>query len=65
MTVIETTESFIFRGFATVGWDSGSCYKADTSQRSFFAVKNPRGSEGRKCVLANSANAIYCNASYE
>jgi hypothetical protein len=62
LTVIETTKGFVFGGFTPVGWDSSGNYKADNSQKSFlFTVKNPRGSEGRKFVMANSANAILCD----
>jgi hypothetical protein len=65
LTVIETTKGFVFGGFTPVAWDSSSGYKADSSQKSFlFTVKNPRGSDGRKFVMASSANAIRCYSSF-
>jgi hypothetical protein len=65
LTVIETTKGFVFGGFTPVAWDSSGGFKADSSRKSFlFTVKNPRGSDGRKFVMASSANAIYCNSSY-
>jgi hypothetical protein len=64
--LIETTKGYIFGGFTLVSWDSSSgTYKPDSTQRSFlFTVKNPRGTEGRKFPLTNSANAILCCSSY-
>jgi hypothetical protein len=65
VTVIETTKGFVFGGFTPIAWDSSCSYRSDSSQKSFlFTVKNPRGSEGRKFVMASSANAIYCNSGY-
>jgi hypothetical protein len=65
LTVIETTKGFVFGGFAAVSWDSSGSYKPDSSQKSFlFTVKNPRGSDGRKFVMASTANAILCTSSY-
>jgi hypothetical protein len=65
LTVIETTKGFVFGGFTPVAWDSSNSSKPDSSQTSFlFTVKNPRGSDGRKFVMANSANAIRCLTSY-
>jgi hypothetical protein len=65
LTVIETTKGFVFGGFTPVAWDSSNSYKPDSSQKSFlFTVKNPRGSEGRKFVMASTAEAIYCGSSY-
>jgi hypothetical protein len=61
LTVIETTKGFVFGGFTPVAWDSSDGYRADNSQKIFlFTVKNPRGSDGRKFVMASSANAIRC-----
>jgi hypothetical protein len=60
--VIETTKGFVFCGFTPAVWDSRG-FQADSSEKTFvFTVKDPRGSEGRRFVLANPANAIWCNS---
>jgi hypothetical protein len=63
LTIIETTKGFVFGGFTPVVWDSSNSYKADNTRRTFvFTAKNPRGSEGRKFLLANPTYAIYCGS---
>jgi hypothetical protein len=66
ISLIETTKGYIFGGFTPVAWESSSwIFKPDSTQRSFlFTVKNPRGTEGRKFPLTDSANAIYCYSHY-
>jgi hypothetical protein len=65
LTVIETTKGFIFGGFTPLAWDSSSGWRADSSRKTFlFTVKNPRGSSGRRFVMAGTANAILCHSSH-
>jgi hypothetical protein len=65
ITMILTTEGFIFGGFTPIAWDSSNSSKADGSQKSFlFSVKNPHNIEGKKFSLTDSRYAIYCNSSY-
>jgi hypothetical protein len=60
LTLIETTKGYIFGGFTPVAWGDGNDYKADSTQTSFlFTVKNPRGTEGRKFPITNTARAIW------
>jgi hypothetical protein len=63
LTVIETTKGFVFGGFTPVAWASSKSWESDSSRKTFvFTVKNPRGSEGRKFVMAGTAHAIYCGS---
>jgi hypothetical protein len=65
LTVIETTKGFVFGGFTPVALASNKSWESDSSRKTFlFTVKNPRGSEGRKFVMAGTANAIYCDSGY-
>jgi hypothetical protein len=65
LAVIETTKGFVFGGFTPVAWASNKSWESDSSQKTFlFTVRNPRGSEGRKFVMAGTANAIYCGRGY-
>jgi hypothetical protein len=65
IAVIETTKGWVFGGFTPVAWDSSGGHKDDSSRKSFlFTVKNPRGSDGRKFMMASSAYAIACVGSY-
>jgi hypothetical protein len=65
VTLIETTDGYVFGGFTPVAWDSSGNYKEDTSDRSFlFTMKNPRGSDGLKFALTHPLKAIYCNSGY-
>jgi hypothetical protein len=64
ITIIQTTEDFIFGGFTPIAWDSTSGYKADTSGRSFlFSVKNPHNRDFGRIGLKDPRYAIYCSSS--
>jgi hypothetical protein len=65
VTIIETTNGFIFGGFTPIAWDSNNSSKADSTHRSFlFTLKNPHNIAARKFALSNSSYAIYCPSSY-
>jgi hypothetical protein len=65
LTVIVTTNNFIFGGFTPVPWDSSGTYKPDSAKKSFlFTLKNSRKIKERKFGMSTTANAIYCNGSY-
>jgi hypothetical protein len=65
LTIIETTQGFIFGGFTPTAWDSSRSYKSDTSQTSFlFSLKNPRNSSPQRFRLSNVSTAIWCNSSF-
>jgi hypothetical protein len=64
VTIILTTEGFLFGGFTPIAWDSGNSYKTDGSQKSFtFSVKNPHNIEGKIFSVKNPERAIYCHSS--
>jgi hypothetical protein len=65
ITLIITTDGFIFGGFTPLAWDSSSQYKPDTSGKSFlFSIKNPHNIEAGKIALKDSRYGIYCSSSY-
>jgi hypothetical protein len=65
LSVILTTDDFIFGGFTPVPWDSGGSYRADSTMKSFlFTVKNARKIKPRKFCMSTPSNAIFCRASY-
>jgi hypothetical protein len=65
ITLIESTEGYVFGGFTPISWDSSESYKSDISCRSFvFSVKNPHGRDGCKFPVSRPVYAIYCNSSY-
>jgi hypothetical protein len=67
VTIILTTDGYIFGGFTPIAWDgppSGSL-RADSTRKSFvFSLKNPRNSDPKIFPLSNASQAIYCYASY-
>jgi hypothetical protein len=65
VTIILTTEGFIFGGFTPLAWDSSNQWKPDTSGQSFvFSVKNPHNRDFGRLGLKNPQYAIYCYAPY-
>jgi hypothetical protein len=64
VTIIETTEGFIFGGFTRVMWESREAYKPDESSTSFlFSVKNPHKRDFGRLGLKDSRYAIHCHPS--
>jgi hypothetical protein len=65
VTIIETTEGFIFGGFTPIAWESRDAYKTDDIGGSFlFSVKNPHKHEIGRIVLKDARYAIRCCPSY-
>jgi hypothetical protein len=65
LTIIFTTDGFIFGGFTPVAWDSSNSYKPDNTRKSFvFSVKNPHNIEFKSFVVQSSSYAIYCNGGH-
>jgi hypothetical protein len=64
MTIILTTQGYIFGGFSPIAWDSSSNYKPDDTRKSFvFSLKNPRNSEPKIFSISDPRFSIRCNAS--
>jgi hypothetical protein len=52
ITLVETTEGFIFGGYTPCQWDSSDTWKADESHRSFlFTLKNPHNIPARTFLM--------------
>jgi hypothetical protein len=65
ITIILTTDDFIFGGFTSMAWDSSGNDKEDMSRKSFiFSVKNPHNIEGKRFSVSNPERAIYCTSSH-
>jgi hypothetical protein len=65
ITIILTTDGFIFGGFTPIAWDSNKSWKPDNTGNSFvFSVKNPHNIKFKMFVVPNSPSAIYCHGSY-
>jgi hypothetical protein len=65
LTIILTTNGFVFGGFTPIAWDSSGTWKADDSQKSFlFSVKNPSNREFDRFHLVNSMCTIFCRTQY-
>jgi hypothetical protein len=65
MTMIETTDGFIFGGFPSALWDSSNSSKPDSTRKSFvFSVKNPKNIEMKHFMLPDDSCVIYCYSSY-
>jgi hypothetical protein len=65
LTVILTTQGYIFGGFSPIAWDSSSGYRPDKTRKSFlFSLKNPRNSEPKIFPISNSQSSICCSSSY-
>jgi hypothetical protein len=65
ITIILTTDGFIFGGFTPIAWDSSASYKADTTGQSFlFSVNNPHNHDFGPIGLQSQQYAIYCDSSY-
>jgi hypothetical protein len=64
ITIIQTTEDFIFGGFTPIAWDSSNTWKTDTSEQSFlFSVKNPHNRDFGRIGLKDPQKAICCYSS--
>jgi hypothetical protein len=65
LTIILTTEGYIFGGFSPAVWDSTGTNKADNTGKSFlFSLKNPRNSEPKIFPISNQSYSICCHSSY-
>jgi hypothetical protein len=66
VTIILTTDGYIFGGFTPVAWEQSSgVYKADNTGKSFlFSLKNPRHTEPKIFRLSTAEDAIACNSSF-
>jgi hypothetical protein len=64
LTLILDTDGNVFGGFTPVEWESDSCWKSDSSLRSFlFTLRNPHGVSPRIFALGKDKErgAIYCD----
>jgi hypothetical protein len=65
ITIILTTDDFIFGGFTPIPWDSTEGYRSEASGGSFlFSVKNPHNRDFGRIELAHPTYAIYSKSSY-
>jgi hypothetical protein len=69
LSIILTTQGFIFGGYTPVEWESPTAWKqkCDTSLTSFlFSLKNPHGTGPLRFPIQESRKqfAIYCCSSY-
>jgi hypothetical protein len=65
VTILLTTDGYIFGGFTPIAWDSGGTYKADNTGKSFlFSLKNSWNTEPKLFRLSRPDHAIVCNPSY-
>jgi hypothetical protein len=65
ITIILTTDGFIFGGFTPIAWDSNKSWKPDNTGNSFvFSVKNPHNIKFKTFVVPNSPNTLHCHGSY-
>jgi hypothetical protein len=63
LTIVLTTEGWIFGGFSPCAWDCSFAYKQDDSRKSFlFTIKNPHGVPPTIFPLKDDKKqcAIYC-----
>jgi len=64
VTMIRSTEGYIFGGYTPLSWNSNSEYQKDASSRSFiFTLTIPHNIPPTKYSISNVENAIYCNPS--
>jgi hypothetical protein len=61
VTIVKSTEGYVFGGYSDQSWESGYCYKS--SSRAFlFSIVNPAGLAPMKLPLTGKRNnaAVYC-----
>ena len=63
LTIIKTTEGYIFGGYTAVAWDCSSTYKTDPNAF-IFSLVNVRSTPLLIPVKVNSIYSIICNATY-
>jgi hypothetical protein len=65
VTVITSSEDYVFGGYTPVSWNSSTEVSADHSYESFlFTLKNPHNLPPTKFSLTNKMRAIQCRVSY-
>ena len=64
VTIVKTTNDYIFGGYTSVSWDSSSSYKYDQNAFLFSLRRAGVSSNQRFNIISNYQNAIYCNQGY-
>jgi hypothetical protein len=61
VTIVLTTDGYIFGGFTPLAWDSSGTYKADNTGKSFlFSLTNPRNTEDLSAVERDVRHLLQC-----
>ena len=63
ITIIKTTQDYVFGGFTAAAWDMTYTYKTD-STAFLFALRQAGSSKNDKFSITMSSNAIYCAPYY-
>ena len=64
LTVVKSTQSYIFGAFVNVAWDSSNTWKLDHNAFLFSLVNKDNKQVKIKFDTAQTANSIYCGSGY-
>ena len=63
LTIVKTTNGYIFGGYTTVAWETSGNFKPDANAF-LFTLVNPENKPLKLKISQNLAHSIYCNSGY-